>query len=89
MASKDSQTSVAAELTAGSDSAAPEHTEEPQLAEPVNQEAGLATEIDLNFIKPMTYLNFKTSTRGKHQVLHHSNRQELTTIQTSSTEVMP
>ena len=37
-----------AELTTGSASAATEHTEEPQLAELVNQEAtGSATEIEL------------------------------------------
>ena len=46
MASKDAQKSVAAELAAGSDSAATEHTEEPQLAELVNQDAGLANEIE-------------------------------------------
>ena len=51
MASKDKQKSVATELTAGSDSAATEHTEEPQLAELVNQEAGLATEIELKVIR--------------------------------------
>ena len=51
MASKDNQKSVATELTAGSDSAATEHTEEPQLAELVNQEAGLATEIELKVIR--------------------------------------
>ena len=51
MASKDTQKSVAAELTAGSASAATEHTEEPHLAELVNQEAGLATEIELKVIK--------------------------------------
>ena len=51
MASKDAQKSVAAELAAGSDSAATEHTEEPQLAELVNQEAGLATEIELKVIR--------------------------------------
>ena len=50
-ASKDAQKSVAAELAAGSDSAATEHTEEPQLAELVNQEAGLATEIELKVIR--------------------------------------
>ena len=51
MAPKDNQKSVATELTAGSDSAATEHTEEPQLAELVNQEAGSATEIELKVIR--------------------------------------
>ena len=41
------QQSAATELTAGSDSSATEHAEEPQLAELVNQEAGLSTKIDL------------------------------------------
>ena len=51
MAPKDNQKSVATELTAGSDSAATEYTEEPQLAELVNQEAGSATEIELKVIR--------------------------------------
>ena len=51
MASKDNQNSVGTELTAGSDSAATEHTEEPQLAELVSQEAGSATEIELKVIR--------------------------------------
>ena len=51
MASNDKEKSVATELTAGSDSAATEHTEEPQLAELVNQEADLATEIELKVIR--------------------------------------
>ena len=51
MASKDNQNSVGTELTAGSDSAATEHTEEPQLAELVNQEAGSATEIELKVVR--------------------------------------
>ena len=44
-------TSAASELTAGSDGAATEHTEVPQLAELVNQEAGLSTEIELKVIR--------------------------------------
>ena len=40
-----------AEVTTGSASAAAEHTEEPQLAELVTQEAGLSTEIDLKVIR--------------------------------------
>ena len=40
-----------AELTAGSASAATEHTEEPQLAELVTQEAGLSFEIELKVIR--------------------------------------
>ena len=37
--------------TVGSDSAATEHTEVPQLAELVNQETGLSTEIELTAIR--------------------------------------
>ena len=46
-----------AELTSGSASAATEHTEEPQLAEIVNQEAGLSTAIELKVVrnKRVTY----------------------------------
>ena len=40
-----------AEVTTGSASAAAEHTEEPQLAELVTQEAGLSTEIELKVIR--------------------------------------
>ena len=40
-----------AELTTGSASAATEHTEEPQLAELVTQEAGLSTEIELKVVR--------------------------------------
>ena len=40
-----------AELTTGSASAATEHTEEPQLAELVTQEAGLSTAIELKVIR--------------------------------------
>ena len=40
-----------AELTTGSASAATEHTEEPQLAELVTQEAGLSTQIELKVIR--------------------------------------
>ena len=43
--------STTTELTAGSDGAATEHTEVPQLAELVNQEAGLSTEIELKVIR--------------------------------------
>ena len=51
MATMDDQEGSITELTTGSDSAATEHTEEPQLAELVNQEAGLATEIELKVIR--------------------------------------
>ena len=37
--------------TTGCGSAATEHTEEPQLAELVNQEAGLTSEIELKVIR--------------------------------------
>ena len=40
-----------AELSTGSASAATEHTEEPQLAELVTQEAGKSTEIELKVIR--------------------------------------
>ena len=43
--------SAATERTAGSDGDATEHTEVPQLAELVNQEAGLSTEIELKVIR--------------------------------------
>ena len=39
------------ELTTGNASAATQHTEEPQLAELVTQEAGLSTEIELKVIR--------------------------------------
>ena len=59
MALVESKKSAATELTGGSDSAATEHAEEPQLAELVNQEACLSTEIDLkvtrNEIMEYTY----------------------------------
>ena len=42
---------AATELTAGSDGAATEHTEVQQLAELVNQEAGLSTEIELKVMR--------------------------------------
>ena len=45
MAANDIKTSAATELAAGNSSAATEHTGEPQLAEIVNQEAGLSTAI--------------------------------------------
>jgi ribulose bisphosphate carboxylase small subunit len=45
------QTSAATELAAGNSSAAPEHTEELQLAEIVNQEAGLSTAIELKVVR--------------------------------------
>jgi hypothetical protein len=46
-----SQRGADAELAAGSDGAATEHTEGPQLAELVNQEAGSSTEIELKVIR--------------------------------------
>ena len=51
MALVNSKKNAATELTAGSDSAATEHTEEPQLKELVNQEAGLSSEIELKVIR--------------------------------------
>ena len=43
----------------GNDSAATEHTEEPQLAELLNQEAGLTSEIELLSFTPKS-LNIRT-----------------------------
>ena len=51
MAPKDSQKGTTAEPTAGSHSAATEHTEEPQLVELMNQEAGMSAEIELKVIR--------------------------------------
>ena len=51
MALHDTKTSAATELADGNSSAATEHTEEPQLAEIVNQEAGAATAIELKVIR--------------------------------------
>ena len=51
MSSSSSETGAATELTAGRDGAATEHTEVPQLAEVVNQEAGFSTEIELKVIR--------------------------------------
>ena len=51
MASQDTKTSAATELADGNSSAATEHTEEPQLAEIVNQEAGASTAIELKVIR--------------------------------------
>ena len=51
MAEQHSETCAATERTGGSDSVATEHTEAPQLAELVNQEAGMSTEIELKVIR--------------------------------------
>ena len=51
MALNDTKKNGATELTGDSNSAATEHTEEPQLAELVNQEAGSSTEIELKVIR--------------------------------------
>ena len=64
MALVDPTKSAATELTAGSDSAATEHTEEPQLAELVNQEAGSATEIELKVIRNVL-MDYTYTTNGK------------------------
>ena len=47
----DTKTSAATELAAGNSSDATEHTEEPQLAEIVNQEAGSSTAIELKVVR--------------------------------------
>ena len=46
-----SKRGAATELAGESDGAATEHTEVPQLADLVNQEAGLSTEIELRVIR--------------------------------------
>ena len=51
MACQNSKRGAATELAGKSDDAATEHTEVPQLAELVNQEAGLSTEIELKVIR--------------------------------------
>ena len=51
MPPKNKETSAATELAAGNSSAATEHTAELQLAEIVNQEAALSTEIELKVIR--------------------------------------
>ena len=77
MALNDTKKNVATELTGGSNSAATEHTEEPQLAELVNQEAGLSSEIELKVIRneiiDYTYpLNGNQVTTQKVQVILQS-----------------
>ena len=52
-----------AELTTESASAATEHTEEPQLAELVTQEAGLSTEIELKVIRN-DIVHYKYTVKG-------------------------
>jgi len=70
-----------AELTTGSASAATEHTEEPQLAELVTQEAGLSTEIELKVIRndivqyKYTYNQKEVSTQ-KVQIVLQSKQAE-------------
>jgi len=70
-----------AELTTGSASAATEHTEEPQLAELVTQEAGLSTEIELKVIRndlvhyTYTYNENQVSTQ-KVQIVLQSKQAE-------------
>ena len=51
MARQCSKRGAVTELAVESDGAATEHTEVPQLAELVNQEAGLSTEIELKVIR--------------------------------------
>ena len=70
-----------AELTTGSASAATEHTEEPQLAELVTQEAGLSTEIELKVIRndivPYKYTyNQKEVSTQKVQIVLQSKQAE-------------
>ena len=70
-----------AELTTGRPSAATEHTEEPQLAELVTQEAGLSTEIELKVIRndivqyKYTYNQKEVSTQ-KVQIVLQSKQAE-------------
>ena len=51
MALNDTKKNSATELTGDSNSAATEHTEEPQLAELLSQEAGLTGDIKLKVIR--------------------------------------
>ena len=51
MAPKDPKEDAATDPSAGSNRAATELTEEPQLVELVNQEAGMSTEIELQVIR--------------------------------------
>ena len=51
MPPKDPKEDATTEPNAGSNSAATEHTEEPQLVELVNQEASMSTEIELQGIR--------------------------------------
>ena len=51
MAPNDSKEAAATELSAGSSRAATELTEEPQLVELVNKEAGMSSEIELKVIR--------------------------------------
>ena len=67
MALNDTQKNGATELTGDSNSAATEHTEEPQLAELVNQEAGSSTEIELKVIRKV--LVHHTYTANGKQIL--------------------
>ena len=77
MPPKDPKKSAAAELIAGSDNAAAEHTEEPQLVELINQEGGLAIEIEIKVIRTelvhYTYpLNLKQMPTHKMQIVLQS-----------------
>lgn len=67
MALNDTKKNSATELTGDSNSAATEHTEEPQLAELVNQEAGSSTEIELKVIRNV--LVHHTYTANGKQIL--------------------
>ena len=64
MALNDTKTNSATELTGDSNSAATEHTEEPQLAELVNQEAGSSTEIELKVIRNVL-VHYTYTSNGK------------------------
>ena len=69
------------ELTTGNASAATQHTEEPQLAELVTQEAGLSTEIELKVVRndlvqyTYTYKGNEVSTQ-KVQIVLQSKQAE-------------
>ena len=67
MALNDTKKNSATELTGDSNSVATEHTEEPQLAELVNQEAGSSTEIELKVIRNV--LEHYTYTANGKQIL--------------------
>ena len=83
----DNQESVITELTTGSNSAATEHTEEPQLAELVNQEAGSATEIELKVIRNVLMDCWQSPSKKK--LTDQQRKTLLTNLLQSNSKSMP